>query len=148
MRRSITFLGSPERLAADVFAAHWRPTELPRQVVAGEPFTVTARLVNRSAAVWPAQGAARVQLAYHWRDAAGGVVEWDGARTPLPQDVPPRAAVRAEMTIRAPVRPGRYVLELDPVFEHVAWFSERHPASVLRGEVEVVAAGATGGAQP
>jgi hypothetical protein len=43
------------------------------------------------------------------------------------------------MTVHAPAAPGRYLLELDPVFEHVSWFSEHDPKTTLRGEVEVVA---------
>jgi hypothetical protein len=135
---AITYLGPSSALEQDVFALQWREVTLPERVAVGQAFTVTARLVNRSAVAWRAAGAARVQLSYHWRDAAGEVAVWDGERTPLPQDVAPGAAVRVETKVVAPSQPGRYLLELDPVFEHVAWFSERDESSVLRGEVEVI----------
>ena len=38
----------------------------------------------------------------------------------------------------APDIAGSYVLELDPVFEHVAWFSERNGGKVHRAAVRVV----------
>ena len=39
----------------------------------------------------------------------------------------------------APSQPGRYVLELDPVFEHVSWFSKENGGSTFRREIEVTA---------
>ncbi len=40
--------------------------------------------------------------------------------------------------VEAPSEPGRYLLELDLVFEHVAWFSQRG-AETHRLPVRVVA---------
>ena len=34
---------------------------------------------------------------------------------------------------------GRSGSELEPVFEHVGWFSDKNPGSVCRAEVEVAA---------
>ena len=39
--------------------------------------------------------------------------------------------------IRAPEVAGSYLLELDPVFEHVAWFSHRNAGNTKRIAVEV-----------
>jgi hypothetical protein len=44
--------------------------------------------------------------------------------------------VTATLTVDVPRTPGSYVLALDPLFEHVAWFSERGVPE-LRGPVEV-----------
>jgi hypothetical protein len=136
---AITYLGAPDALEQDVFAARWVRTTLPQQATAGTTFEVPVRLVNDSEVTWPVEGGARVELAYHWRRLNGEVVLWDGARTPLTSAVPPGATARSSMKVTAPAEPGRYVLELDPVFENVAWFSERQPGGLLRGEVEVVA---------
>ena len=37
-----------------------------------------------------------------------------------------------QQKVLAPQAPGGYVLELDPVFETVAWFSEKNGGKTLR----------------
>ena len=39
--------------------------------------------------------------------------------------------------VAAPSAPGTYVLELEPVFENVAWFSERNEGTTSRHTVRV-----------
>jgi hypothetical protein len=142
----LTYLGRGEGLDRDVFAVRWGRVEVPERVTAGEEFEVATELVNASGHPWTRAGAARVQLSYHWRTADGELVEWNGLRTPIELPVSPGGAVAVRQRVAAPGRPGRYVLELDPVFEFVAWFSERNGGNVHRAEVEVVAAdGEVGG---
>jgi hypothetical protein len=120
-------------------------------VAAGEAFSVGVRLFNASEHPWTADGAARVQLAYHWRTPEGEMVEYEGMRTPIDLPVPPGGAVVAAQRVRAPEEPGRYVLELDLVFEQVAWFSDRNGGNVHRIEIEVTAGEETepeGAAEP
>jgi hypothetical protein len=138
----VTYLGPAEHLEADVFAAEWTRVELPPRWTAGETVTVPVRVVNRSGAAWTAAGGARVKLSYHWRTPAGEFVVRDGERSELPLPLAPGRAAAVALRVRAPERAGSYVLELEPVFEHVAWFAERHPdrqpASLWRAPVEVV----------
>ena len=135
----LTYVGDGEGLDADVFAVRWGQVTVPEQVTAGEEFTVGTRLFNRSGEPWVQHGAARVRLSYHWRDLDGEVVVWDGARTDIPLPVAGDGPVIAAQRVKAPRAPGRYVLELDPVFEQVAWFSDRNGGATYRQEVEVVA---------
>jgi hypothetical protein len=135
---SLAYLGTGEQLEKDVYAIQWGNTEAPKQAVAGQPFKVLTRLFNRSGQTWTADGAARVNLSYHWLDESGKMIEKDGLRTPIPLPVPPGGRVNVEQTVVAPKAPGRYVLELDPVFETVAWFSEKNGGTTLRLPVEVV----------
>jgi hypothetical protein len=95
------------------------------------------RLFNRSRFPWPADGGARVRLAYHWKTPDGRTAVWEGERTELPGPVPPGGRVSVRQKVVAPELPGRYVLELDPVFEHVGWFSQRGGAT-LRRQIEVI----------
>ncbi len=139
---ALTYLGSGEGLGADVFALRWGQVVAPAQVPAGEPFTVLTRVFNQSRVPWTAAGSARVNLSYHWRDAAGREVVRDGERTPIELPVPPGGRVSVEQQVIAPAEPGRYTLELDPVFETVAWFSEKNGGNVHRLAVEVLPAGA------
>ncbi len=137
----LTYLGTGEGLARDLYAVRWGERIVaPERVAAGEEFTVGVRLFNASEYAWTAEGAARVQLGYHWRGADGELVDYEGMRTPIDLPVPPGGAVVAAQRVRAPEEPGRYRLELDPVFERVAWFSDRNGGNVHRIEIEVVAA--------
>lgn len=134
---SLAYLGSGRELEADVYHLQWGASVVPASVEAGSTFTATTRLFNRSASPWAAAGAARIYLSYHWLDERGGAVIRDGVRTPLPLPVPPGGRLSVAQAITAPPQPGRYVLELDPVFESVAWFSEKN-APTYRVQVEVL----------
>jgi hypothetical protein len=135
---ALSYLGSGANLDADVYAVQWGNTVVPPTVRAGETFTILTRLFNRSRHPWTAEGAARVHLSYHWLDEGGKVVVRDGVRSFLELPVPPGGRVSAEQKIEAPKAPGRYILELDPVFENVAWFSEKNGGKTWRAPVEVM----------
>jgi hypothetical protein len=107
-------------------------------VRAGETFAVTTRLFNRSRFPWTADGAARVNLAYHWLDESGKQLVEDGLRTPMPWPVPPGGRVSLQQKVQAPPAPGRYILELDPVFETVSWFSKKNGGKTQRIPIEVL----------
>ena len=146
---ALTLLGAPAALEADVFALEWTVAAPPLRVAAGEAFTVPVDVKNTSGADWRAGGAARVKLAYHWRDAGGELLVWDGERTELPLPLARGGAATVALRVVAPERGGRHQLELDAVFEHVAWFSQRHPASLRAVPVEVGEQGDVGeGARP
>lgn len=142
----LLYLGDPAGLDADVFAVQWRDVVVPAKVGEGELFTVRAKVRNASKATWRNRGGARVRLAYHWRRVDSklgpkvgnyGVV-WDGARTELERPLAPGEEADVELRVIAPAFAGRYTLELDPVFERVAWFSERSPAKPLGSTFHVV----------
>ena len=135
----LTYLGDGAGLEADLYHLRWGQMEVPAQVSAGQTFTVVTRLFNRSEHAWAGAGAARVKLAYHWLDTAGATVVQDGRRTELPREVAPGERLVVSQQVTAPEQPGRYILELDPVLEHVAWFGARNGGDTYRAEVEVVA---------
>lgn len=134
---ALTYLGAGEALADDVFGVAWEEVRAPRTLAAGETAAFPVRVRNTSRAPWRASGAAAVRLSYHWLDADGTTVEFDGLRTELPLPVAPGGAVTVQQDVKAPAEPGRYVLELDLVFEHVGWFSGRG-AATHRAPVRVV----------
>lgn len=162
----LVYLGSAEDLERDVFHVAWHGVETRRRVVAGQTFYARVQLENASRAPWIASGAAAVRLAYHWLERpapsdepgegreelrrpgrVGRMVIYDGLRTDLPLPVAPGQAVEVLQEIEAPEAPGRYVLEIDPVFEHVSWFSQRG-AEPYRLDVTVVSAEAAEPAEP
>ncbi|MCP4658796.1 MAG: hypothetical protein GY856_25575 [bacterium] len=136
----LTYLGTPERVAKDLYAVEWGRCRVPDRVTAGETFTVATEVRNRSAESWPADPPTRVNLSYHWEDAAGNEVTRNGLRTSPGKVVEPGALVAMAQTVLAPSTPGRYTLVLDLVFEEVAWFSQHNGGNVLRLPVEVVPA--------
>jgi hypothetical protein len=108
-------------------------------VEAGTVFSIPVALRNASRETWPAEGGARVRLAFHWKTPAGERVVWDGERTEIGEAVAAGGRLERTQRIEAPKTPGRYVLELEPVFERVGWFSEKDAGSVCKAEIEVVA---------
>jgi hypothetical protein len=82
-------------------------------------------------------GATRVAASYHWRDAAGSDVVWDGRRSRLAREVPPGGSLAVQLALEAPAEPGDYTLILDLVREHIDWFSVRDPGSAVALPVAV-----------
>ncbi len=134
---AVSFLGSREFLARDLYAADWLGCGAPTSVAPEEIFLTAARLRNASQHSWNHRGPARVRLSYRWLDAAGKEIPGTGERTDLQAAVEPGQDVASWVSVRAPRAPGRYLLELDPLFENVAWFSSRDPEATCRAEVEV-----------
>jgi hypothetical protein len=101
----------------------------------GETRALVVRVDNVGAEVVPGgdDGAESFFLSYHLLDGAGGPVELEGVRTRIPASVAPGDDRVVEVFVRAPDRPGRYVVRLDAVHEHVRWFG-------LRAEAEIVVA--------
>ncbi len=135
----LTYLGTEADLAVDIFRAEWAEAPVPPTLPAGAQITIPVRVINVSDSNWPAGGPTRVTLSYHWLDARGEVVVGDGARTLLPRDLAPRKAAQVDLKVQVPDQPGDYFLRLNPVREHVAWFSDRHPESAPLFPVRVVA---------
>ncbi|HUP27246.1 MAG TPA: O-antigen ligase family protein [Chloroflexia bacterium] len=97
---------------------------------AGEVVTVPVTLRNEGPMVWQAERVPAVDLSYHWKNAGEGpdaqyYAVFEGERTRLPADVAPGGTVSVEAIVRAPAKPGNYLLEWDLVQERVAWFYEK-----------------------
>jgi hypothetical protein len=90
------------------------PSAMPTRMTTSVPL----RVQNLSNFPWDAT----VNLSYHWYDASGKAVVWDGLRTSLAGiaagEVRPVSA-----SVIAPQAPGMYTLKLDIVQEGVTWFS-------------------------
>lgn len=121
----ITLLGTAEALSRNVFAAQWGMTPTPRRVRAGSAFAVPVQVRNQSEETWPSAPPTRVNFSYRWEDEDGNVVVPNGPRAVLETPVAAGAMAEFDATVAAPDEPGAYVLVLDLVYEHVAWFSDR-----------------------
>ncbi len=95
---------------------------------------MTLEVANVSPESW--SEATGDHVAYHWRLADGTVLVWDGDRTQLPNTLAPGGSVRLAVAVRAPEKPGRFLLEPALVREGVCWF--RPPAALVPAEVYVL----------
>jgi SpoIID/LytB domain protein len=112
--------GYPLQAKAAYLAGFGAPT-VPA-LLNGATYTIAVPVTNNGTATWNATGANLVDLAYHWHDASGNTVVWDGARTALGADVAPGASVTVSAQVTAPSAPGSYTLSFDLVREGVSWF--------------------------
>ena len=111
------------------FGAQYELPPAPRTVGGGEVFGVPVTLHNTGSIAWRSAGALPTRLSYHWYLLPDGgdprLVDFEGNRTALPDDVPPGGAVQVIGVVRAPPARGTYRLSWDLVQENVTWFSER-----------------------
>ncbi len=108
----------------------------PRWLAPGERVPVRIAARNDGSSTWRSDGS--FALSYHWLDRGGGIVMWDGVRSPVPSLVLPGEVVMVEATVEAPTPAGLYRLQWDLVEEGVTWLSERDP-SPEPGQLVVVA---------
>ena len=94
-------------------------------VEAGALQRATVEVENAGTATWRTRGPKDgLFLSYHWLDERGNPIVWDGRRTPLDRPVAPGETLRQELSLRAPIPPGRYRLAVDIVEEHRFWLAE------------------------
>jgi hypothetical protein len=136
--------GVPPVVPAEAVLRHWAGRELgagayrarvvplsgPRVLRAGEQRPFHVMVHNEGDEPWPG-GEGREPLirpSYHWLDAAGATVVFDGLRTPLPAPLAPGGMCRMPVSVLAPTSPGEYELRFDVVHEGHRWFET--PASL------------------
>ena len=132
----------PDSRALHFLSASITPLEPVVRAAPSEELLFRVRVENTGFARWLAEGEqgtgrGAVHLTAH---LIAGADEEDVfmyyAGAVLPRDVEPGEAFELEMRLRAPERPGRYVLEFDMVSEHLSWFEDlgsptvRHELSV------------------
>jgi SAM-dependent methyltransferase len=109
---------------ASPFDVRYRDYVGPATLAPGEEALASIEIENCGWDVWSTTGDVPVYLSYHWLDRSRCIEVFDGARTPLPRALGPGERCRAAMRLRAPERPGRFLLAIDCVREHVSWFSQ------------------------
>jgi hypothetical protein len=104
------------------YAARVAVVEAPSTLACDDLAGIEVEIHNESAQLWPEGGQWPVRLSYHWLHADGAMAFEDGLRTHLPFDLGPGDGVRLRAEVKAPQRPGRYVLRMGMLQEGVAWF--------------------------
>jgi hypothetical protein len=101
----------------------------PANLRAGLRETVYVKLRNASSVNWPAlataTGGQRILIGNHWLDENNRPFVNDDGRSILLYDLKPGEEIELPLTVTAPHRPGRYVLEVDVVQEGVTWFASK-----------------------
>jgi hypothetical protein len=117
------------------FKVEFGKHDIPTEMMVGQTVAADVAIKNASSKTWPSKpdprGRNAVNLSYHWLDRKRQVVVFDGLRTPLPRDLNPGESVTLSAAIRAPEKPGVYLLHLTLVQEGVAWFSEKDGGQIL-----------------
>jgi SpoIID/LytB domain protein len=98
-----------------------QPASTP--LITAQTYTLPVTVTNSGTVPWPISGPTPVTLSYHWHDATGSTVVWDGLRTPLAADVMPGQTVTVQARVTSPATSGSYKLTFDLVRENVAWFA-------------------------
>ena len=125
------FFDSEENIFLDRFAFSNVLPQLELQRVysngrmqAGAVNWLAVRVKNDSPFPLASAGANPVLLSYHWLDADGAIRHFEGLRSPLPVDLKPGQSVTAHVAVHAPNEAGRFLLQVIPVHELVAWLED------------------------
>jgi hypothetical protein len=123
------------------FSAQIEPAySLPLSLKPGETANVNLVVTNTSQSSWPTSGASdgkyRVAVGNHWLDPGLNLVILDDGRAGLPYDIEPGGTAEVQLRVKAPTKPGRYVLEFDMVQEQVSWFAQRG-SKTLRANIMI-----------
>jgi SAM-dependent methyltransferase len=113
-------LEEPVPLDPQAYRARLEMVDPPTRMAVGEAVKVRVRVTNDSPLAWQHAGALR--LGNHWQRDGRHIVQDDG-RVRLPSTVQPGETVELELRVSAPEQPGRALLELDLVHEHVTWWN-------------------------
>lgn len=98
--------------------------ERKRRAAVGETIQVPVTITNQSSFAFQAGAHEPIKLGYRLFDARGRQVAQEISLTPLKQLLYPDETMTTPVNVIAPIAAGRYEIEFDLVWEHVAWFRE------------------------
>ena len=111
----------------------------PCEFDAGHRVAVPLVVRNRGSLAWEPGSVTDHQfnVSYHWHDARGRLITYDGERTPIPAIVDTGEDVKVMAWVIAPASSGIHRLEWDLVHENVTWFGAPPGTPTLRIVVNV-----------
>lgn len=80
----------------------------------------------------------RFNVSYHWLSQDGEMLDRDGLRTPIPEEVGPGEEIRLIAKLQGPRQSGTFRLQWDVVEESVTWISEKDPSPPASIPVSIV----------
>lgn len=122
---------SAEAMPAEAFRARIAVDQSRLGAKAGAVLSFPVTVVNTSNTAWAA-----LALGNHWLDGQGNLLVKDDGRAPLSPGIRPQEQCTVDLTVHVPQRAGLYLLELDLVQEHVAWFKDKgSPSTVVPARI-------------
>jgi SAM-dependent methyltransferase len=125
--RTAEQISASHALPDTAYAAGLSLSDVPETLAPGACAPVLVAITNRSDVTWrhDIPAGRHICVGNHWlRDDGSRVVD-DDARGFLPKPVAPGETVHVRLRVQAPSTPGRYLLEVDLVQEHICWFAQR-----------------------
>ncbi len=113
------------------YGASFLSDNTPTAFAAGNTYRIPVVLANTGNLVWGTSGSSEVRLAYWWKDLKTGR-KWYADAADLPGAVPYGDQVTLSARVKAPAKPGRYLLGWDMRHVGTAWFSSRRVARLYR----------------
>jgi O-antigen ligase len=128
------------------YEARIEPRVETLDLAARELTTTPVRITNQGKLTWGSEGFKPFHLSYRWFHLEGESelrpLSIEGERTTLQRPLAPGETVELSAIVRAPEKPGAYVLVWDMVHEHTTWFSDKvglgEPVNVTVGEIQPV----------
>jgi tRNA (mo5U34)-methyltransferase len=131
---------SSSALVLSQFSATLEIVEGPRSSSPGVHMTFKVKVHNSGYAAWPVAGGESdrgvVKLGAHLLDSNEEPVLWDYWRAAISHELKPEASDVVTIALRAPDKPGKYIVEFDMVLEHISWFEDLGTQTV-RQRIEV-----------
>lgn len=94
------------------------------RVLEGRSAEILLRLRNTGKGEWVPKGRHPFYVSYHLLDQKGEAHRFENPRTALPHPVPPGKEVVLPLRVKAPLKKGNYLVEVDLVREGLAWFKD------------------------
>lgn len=121
-------------LPDSAFHAQITVLEPVTKVEASSVISARVQLKNVSDITWPAMGDSddkyQIRLGNHWLSQEGELLVNDDGRANLLQDLKPMEEVNVDISMKTPIKPGKYILELDMVQEMVSWFKDKGSTTI------------------
>lgn len=97
---------------------------MPQEISTREQLPVDVTALNIGTLAWhpPNRNWPDLKISYHTLDEAGGMITWDGDRTPIGRIIEPGESASFLVSFTAPQKAGDYFIEWDMVSEGECWF--------------------------
>lgn len=118
---------SQDPLNANILSVEIELIEIPEEMEAERDYSLKIRLSNRGEESLKSLPPYPVHISYHWMDMEEKIVLFDGIRTPIHPNLPPKTSREFSVIIHTPKDMGRYMLHLTLVQELQFWFEDRLP---------------------